>query len=45
LRRTPILLTAAAALALAVPASADLRPVKRTFGEYEIPRVRAGASA
>ena len=45
LRRSPILLTAAAALALAVPASADFRPVKRAFGEHEIPRLRAGTVA
>ena len=32
----------AAALVLAVPAGADLRPVRRDFGELSIPRVRAG---
>jgi minor extracellular serine protease Vpr len=44
LRRSPIFLTAAAALALAVPASADFQPVRRGSGELELPRVRAGTA-
>ena len=45
MRRSPFLLAAAAALVLAVPAAADLRPVTRSFGEFEIPLVRAGTVA
>jgi minor extracellular serine protease Vpr len=42
LRRALIPLLAVAALAAAVPASADLRPVRRDFGEHRLPVVRAG---
>jgi minor extracellular serine protease Vpr len=42
LRGTPFLLAVAAALVTAVPAAADLRPIRRDFGELQVPRVRAG---
>ena len=41
--RWPVaLFAAAAALALAVPAAAELQPVRRDFGELQFPRLRAG---
>ena len=42
MRRSAPLLVLAAALFSAVPASADLRPVRRDFGELQLPRLRAG---
>jgi hypothetical protein len=42
LRRAFLSLIVLAALVAAVPASADLRPVRRDFGELHVPRVRAG---
>jgi minor extracellular serine protease Vpr len=44
-RRSTALLSFVAALAVAVPASAELRPIDRTRGEIELPRVRAGTIA
>ncbi len=43
MRRRSLALAAFAALILAVPAAADLRPITRAFGELQIPRVRAGS--
>jgi minor extracellular serine protease Vpr len=42
LRRLLPVLAALAALVSAVPAAADLRPVRRDFGELQIPRFRPG---
>jgi minor extracellular serine protease Vpr len=42
LRRSAVLLFAATALALVASAAAALKPIRRTFGEQELPRVRAG---
>jgi minor extracellular serine protease Vpr len=42
LRRTLLPLAVAAALVTAVPAAADLRPIRRDFGELQVPRLRAG---
>ena len=42
MRRLLPVLAALAALVSAVPAAADLRPVRRDFGELQIPRVRPG---
>lgn len=42
MRRLPLLLLVAAALIWVAGAAADLRPIKRDFGELHIPRVRAG---
>ena len=42
MRRLLPVLAALAALVSAVPAAADLRPVRRDFGELHVPRVRAG---
>jgi minor extracellular serine protease Vpr len=41
-RRRIVLLTVAAALVAATPAAAQLVPVKRTFGDLTLPRLRAG---
>ena len=41
-RRRIAFLTVAAALVAATPAAAQLLPVKRTFGDLTIPRLRAG---
>jgi minor extracellular serine protease Vpr len=41
-RRLSPALAVVAALVCAVPAAADLRPVRRDFGERHFPRVRAG---
>jgi minor extracellular serine protease Vpr len=45
LRRPLVLLAFAAALVTSAGASAALQPVHRTFGELQIPRVRAGTIA
>lgn len=42
MRRLPVLLVLAAALVLPTVASATLQPVRRDFGELQIPRLRAG---
>ena len=42
LRRTTILVALAAAFVTAVPAAADLRPIRRDFGEIQVPRLRTG---
>jgi minor extracellular serine protease Vpr len=42
LRRFVGLIAIAAALASALPAGASLTPIKRTFGDVTLPRVRAG---
>jgi len=42
LRRIALALALLAALLSAVPAAADLRPVRRDFGELRLPLVRAG---
>ncbi|TML70146.1 MAG: hypothetical protein E6G13_08950 [Actinobacteria bacterium] len=42
LRRSVGLVAVAAALTSAIPAGASLQPVRRTFGETVLPRVRAG---
>jgi minor extracellular serine protease Vpr len=42
LRRFVGLIAVAAALASALPAGASLTPIKRTFGDLTVPRVRAG---
>ncbi len=43
MRRLAALLALAAALCLAASAAAGLTPVRRTFGDVTLPRVRAGA--
>jgi minor extracellular serine protease Vpr len=45
LRRHPVFIGLIAALALAAPSSAALQPIKRTFGELTVPRVRPGTIA
>jgi minor extracellular serine protease Vpr len=45
LRRPVVLLAFAAALVTSAAASAGLQPVRRNFGELQIPRVRAGEIA
>ncbi len=45
LRRFVGLIAVAAALASALPAGASLTPIKRTFGDLTLPRVRAGTLA
>jgi minor extracellular serine protease Vpr len=45
LRRSSVLLAFAAALVLSAAAPAALQPVRRNFGELQIPRVRAGTIA
>ena len=42
MRRVSLVLVLAAALVSAVPAAADLQPIRRDFGELTLPRVRAG---
>ena len=42
MRRLVVPLACLAALLSAVPAAADLRPVRRDFGELQLPRLRAG---
>ncbi|MGH3131513.1 MAG: S8 family serine peptidase, partial [Gaiellaceae bacterium] len=42
MRRSLVLIVSAAALVSAVPASAELRPIRRDFGELQLPVVRAG---
>jgi minor extracellular serine protease Vpr len=42
LRRVTLVSAFVAALVSAVPAAAELRPVRRDFGELTLPRVRAG---
>jgi len=45
LRRPVVLFAFAAALVISATASAALQPVRRNFGELQIPRVRAGTVA
>jgi hypothetical protein len=42
LRRSPLLVAVAVALICSAAASAGFQPVRRNFGELQIPRVRAG---
>jgi minor extracellular serine protease Vpr len=42
LRRASLVIASVAALVSAVPAAAELRPIRRDFGELTLPRVRAG---
>ena len=42
MRRVPLILAVAATLGLVSSATAAFQPVRRNFGELEIPRVRAG---
>src|SRR3970282_2047482 len=44
LRRPLALAAAVAALVLTAPAAAGLQPVRRTFGDVQVPRVRHGAT-
>ncbi|HEV3478248.1 MAG TPA: S8 family serine peptidase, partial [Gaiellaceae bacterium] len=45
MRRLPVFIALIAALVLPASASAGLQPIKRTFGEKTIPRVRPGTIA